>query len=201
MWERADGIRTPRCHAPYGRVRREGLGHLRLGLGWQKLLRRAGQPQQRTRAWSWCVRGRKNRRSADVAELTPKGRVELVGSTARSRLAGGFRVGQSAGLLNGAALSVGRSVYVRRSGHTAYVYASKGGRIRAVGIAAPRLAARPAALRKAMRRVLAARATNVRPTFIPNPAAGAAQLLGRPLAGSSNARLNHQLALLCQLSH
>ena len=55
--------------------------------------------------------------------------------------------------------------------------------------------------REAGMRVLHARATNIRPTFVPNPAAGAARLLGRPLAGSSNPRLNRQLALLCALSH
>jgi hypothetical protein len=52
-----------------------------------------------------------------------------------------------------------------------------------------------------MRRVMRARATNIRPTFVPNPAPGAGRLLGRPLAGTNNPQLNRQLALLCQLQH
>jgi hypothetical protein len=202
MWERANGIRTRACHPAHGRFTRKGRGpRLQLRKGWVKLLHRAGQPQQRTRAWSYCIRGRRNRHAADVAELTQKGRVELVGSTGRNRTAAGFRVGDPVGSLTGVAHPVGHRVFVESAGRSAFVFAANGTRIRAVGVATRRLAGRPAALRKAMRRVLHARATNIRPTFIPNPAAGAARLLGRPLAGSSNPRLNRELALLCSLSH
>src|SRR5205807_175232 len=74
----------------------KGLAGLRLGSDWQALLRRAGQPQQRTRAWTWCANGAPNRTAADVAVLSPGGTVDLVGSTARGRSAPGFSVGARA---------------------------------------------------------------------------------------------------------
>ena len=58
MWERADGIRAPGCGPDARRVDAKGLGALRLGRDWRTLLRGAGQPQQRTRAWSWCTMAR-----------------------------------------------------------------------------------------------------------------------------------------------
>jgi hypothetical protein len=199
MWERADGIQTPGCRAPHGRVIGGGLPKLRLGAGWRKLLRRAGQPQQRTRAWSWCVRGSGNRRAADVAELTPGGGVELVGSTADGRSAAGVPVGAPAAIL-GAAHSLGGGVSVRRAGKANYVYATGGGRVRAVAVATRALAASPDRLRAAMDRVLRARASQSLPKFVPNPTKGSTRLTGSSLAGSANPRLNRALVMLCTLN-
>src|SRR3954447_21090459 len=77
MWERADGIRTPRCADSDHPLTARGRGELRLGRGWRTLLRPGGQPQQRTRAWSWCVAGKRNRRAADVGVLSRSGKVQL----------------------------------------------------------------------------------------------------------------------------
>src|SRR4051794_17324286 len=93
MWERADGIRTRPCGDSDHALSPSGVGELRLGRGWTTLLRGAGQPQERTRAWSWCAAGKRNTFKADVAELSKGGKVELVGSTAFGRSAGGVRVG------------------------------------------------------------------------------------------------------------
>src|SRR3954452_16919849 len=93
MWERADGVRTPACADSDHPLTATGRGALRLGRGWRSLLRGAGQPQQRTRAWSYCVAGKRNTHAADVAVLSRAGVVELVGSTAFGRGAGGVRVG------------------------------------------------------------------------------------------------------------
>src|SRR5204862_680529 len=71
MWERADGIRAPRCRPQDAGLTAAGLGPVRLRASWESLLRRAGQPQRRTRVWTWCARGRRNRAAADVAELSP----------------------------------------------------------------------------------------------------------------------------------
>src|SRR3954451_25184650 len=101
MWERADGVPSPGCHEPIGPFTARGRGPMRLGASWQALLHGAGQPQQRTRAWSWCMRGRQNANKADVAELSPSGVVELVGSTAHGRRAGGVRVATRARALRG----------------------------------------------------------------------------------------------------
>jgi microsomal dipeptidase-like Zn-dependent dipeptidase len=200
MWERAKGIRTPGCRPIHGAITAQGLGRLRLGSRWKTLLRRAGQPQQRTRAWSWCVRGGRNGRAADVAELSPNGRVELVASTARGRSAGRIPVGASAQRLAGAAHPAAGGVFVRRAGRTTYVYTVRRGRVRAVGVATPALARHPAHLREAMRRVRMARATQARPRFKPNPTAGSARLTGTTLAGSSDPRLNRALVMLCSLN-
>jgi len=61
MWERAEGIRAAGCNRARVGISSGGLAGLRLGSDWQSLLRRAGQPQQRTRAWTWCANGAPNR--------------------------------------------------------------------------------------------------------------------------------------------
>ena len=88
MWERASGVRAARLlRPPATRDRRaRGRGPIRLGDDWQTLLRRAGQPQQRDRAWSWCVQGRAQPHAPPTSPCSAAGgRVELVGSTARGR--------------------------------------------------------------------------------------------------------------------
>jgi hypothetical protein len=181
MWERSEGIRTPACYAA-GALTRRGTAGLRLGATWTALLRRAGQPQQRTRAWSWCVAGAGNERAADVAVLSRRGRVELVASTARGRSAGGVAVG--------ARMASGLHVRGRRA------YDLRGGRVRTVAVASRSLSR--AALRRALRQVRSARATQARPTFAPNPSATAA-VSGRPLAATGDARTDAALTLLCSL--
>jgi hypothetical protein len=200
MWERADGVRTPACADSDHPLTASGRGELRLGRGWLKLLRRAGQPQQRTRAWSWCVKGKRNTNAADVAVLSQAGRVQLVGSTARGRGAGGIFVGAPARRLAGVQ-SAGGGISFRRTRTGAWVYAVRAGRVRAVAVATRGLARRPAALRIAMRRVLTAKASAGKRVFIPNPAqTGAnARVTGKPLAGTSDPRLNAALIMLCNL--
>lgn len=193
MWERADGIRTRRCADSDHPIKARGVGALRLGRGWLKLLRRAGQPQQRTRAWSWCVAGKRNRNAADVAVLSRSGKVQLVGSTARGRSAGGVRVG---------ARSAGRGgVHFLRTRRGAWVYSVSAGRVRAVAVASRGLARRPAALRSAMRRLLRAKASARARVFVPNAAQAGAKgrLTGKPLAGTYDPRLNAALTMLCNL--
>jgi hypothetical protein len=201
MWERAHGIAATRCASSHGVLTRRGRGPLRLGDDWQALLRRAGQPQQRTRAWSWCVNGKRNARAEDVAVLSDAGTVELVGSTARGRSAGGVAVGARASRIRGRTRSGGKGVRIRRSRRTTWVYVVRRGRVSAVAVASRSLARRPAALRTAVRRLRAAKATQARPEYVPSDAARAAggALSGRTLAGSANPRINASLAALCRL--
>jgi hypothetical protein len=201
MWERASGIRAPNCRSRRHHLRARKLGVLRLGDRWETVLRRAGQPQQRSRAWSWCVRGRRRARAADVAELSPGGRVELVGSTALGRDAGRIAVGGRAAGVRRLARSVGQGVFVGRVRGSAFVYSVRRGRVRAVGVATRALVRRPARLRAAMRRLLRARASQAGRAYVPNAKAEAAGLTGAALAGSTNPRLNAQLAALCYLRH
>src|SRR4051794_24691261 len=188
MWERADGVRTPVCSDPSIRLTARGRGPLRLGRGWRALLRRAGQPQERTRTWSYCVLGKRNRSAADVAVLGARsGKVQLVGSTANGRDAGGVFVGSAARRV-AAARSAGGGIRFRRTARGAWVYAVRGGRVRAVGVAGRSLARHPGALRGAMLRVLAARASAARRTFVPSAATTGARgrITGKPLAGTSD---------------
>ena len=144
--------------------------------------------------------GRRNRTKADFAELTTTGKVELAGSTARGRHAGRIFVGSRAPRCAGLQ-PIGRGLYVRRAGRRSrFVYYVRKGRVRMVAVATRKLASSRRRLRAAVRRALRARAANVRRTFVPASTASAS-LRGSNLAGSSNQRLNRQLALLCGLGN
>ena len=193
MWERASGVRSPSCGRSDGEIKAHGFNRLRLGDNWVKLLQRAGQPQTRSRSWSWCVAGKRNRRAADVAELSAKGKVELVGSTARGRAGRRVDVGQADAVTG--AKPIGAGVLLDR-GRTNWVFAVRKGRVRAVAVASTALAKKPKQLRAAMRRLLAARASQTKHAFVPNTAAQAA-LSGKILAGTSDPKMNAALAYLC----
>ncbi|MCW3048608.1 MAG: hypothetical protein JWO74_2892 [Solirubrobacterales bacterium] len=200
MWERADGIPAPSCTSPNSQVMSRGLGRLRLGDGWQALLRRAGQPQERTRVWTWCVRGAGNERAADVAELDRSGTVELVGSTARGRTAGGVRVGAPARALSGTR-AAGGGLRVRGTRRGTLVFAVQRGRVTAVAVASRSLARRPQALSAALRRLRGATASRAPRAFQPSAAQAATRgrPTGRTLAGTADPRVNAALMLLCSL--
>jgi hypothetical protein len=202
MWERSEGIRAAGCDRARVGLSSGGLAGLRLGSDWQTLLRRAGQPQQRTRAWTWCANGAPNRATADVAVLNSAGTVELVGSTARGRSASGFSVGARAAGLPRRTRSIGTGIRVRSAGHVTWVYATRHGRIRAVAVATRRLARSRSALRRAVGLMLSARAAQIQREFVPNATQAAAARTaptGQTIAGSSNPRLNTAFALLCHL--
>jgi hypothetical protein len=201
MWERADGIPAPGCAEPQRQLAPSGLGGMRIGEDWQTLLRRAGQPQERTRAWSWCVNGNRNGRAADVAVLNDAGTVQLVGSTAHGRSANGVAVGAPSRRVKQITQSGGAGLRIRPHGGVSWVYAVRGGRVRAVAVAASALARRPAALRAAVARLLSAQAAQTSPGFVPSDAQAATRgaPTGRTLAGSIDPSLNAALTLLCHL--
>jgi hypothetical protein len=199
MWERANGIRSPGCARSDGEFKPHGFNRLRLGDGWVKLLQRAGQPQSRGRAWTYCVAGARNSSKADVAELSKAGRVELVASTAYNRAAHRVDLGQKGGVSG--AHSVGGGVLVDRVRGTNWVYAVARGKVRAVGVATSALAQHHAALRAAMKRVLRAHGSQAKPVFVANPLATAARaaLHGAVLATAGNPAASAALAYLCHL--
>lgn len=185
MWERASGIVTNRCFFHQDGMKRRGRGPIRLGENWQEVLRRAGQPQQRGRAWSWCVKTKENRTKADVAVFSQSGIVELVGSTARGRNALGIGMGRRTKAIR-RARKIGGGVLVRRAGNRAFVWATRGGRVRAVGVTTSRFASNRRAVRSAMQRVLRARADNTPGEFVPAEAQAKASALGEPLTSSGD---------------
>jgi hypothetical protein len=198
MWERASGVPSTRCSGATAAMGPHGLGALRVGARWEQVLRVAGQPQQRDRAWSWCVAGAGNEHAADVAELSRGGTVELVGSTAQGRRAGGAAVGDAA-----RGRSLGAGVLTRRDGSgTTWAYATSGGRVTAVAVASRALARHADALRAAMLRVASASASQAQPAFEPSAATESTQSAapsGQPLAGTASPQLNAALAALCSL--
>ncbi|MDX6673693.1 MAG: hypothetical protein QOH11_1111, partial [Solirubrobacteraceae bacterium] len=201
MWERAEGIRAPGCDRARVGVGTKGLGALRLGSNWETLLRSAGQPQQRTRAWTWCANGAPNRTAADVAVLNDAGTVDLVGSTALGRAAAGVSVGARAARATRRTRSLGAGIRIRPAGRITWVYVVRGRRVRAVAVASRRLARSRAGLRRAVREMLSAKAAQTHPEFVSSAAQAATRAAptGQTLAGSSNPRLNTALAVLCHL--
>jgi hypothetical protein len=202
MWERADGIPVRKCPPSDAEIHAAGFRGVKLGNDWQRVLRRLGQPQQRQRAWSWCVGGHRNNLAADVVEFDKRGRAELLGSTANARAGAGFEMGEDASHLPASARHINQIMrLVRRDGGN-WVFATQDGVISAIAVASDSLAKHPARLRAAMNRLLSAQATQAKRRFEPNPAATAARaaLRGAVLAtGSSDPRLNAALAYLCHL--
>jgi hypothetical protein len=135
-WERVNGIRFG-CKAARARFGRRGMGGLRLRNSTAQLLRRGGQPRVRgKRAWTWCVRGKRNRHRKVAAALTRGGEVALVGSNAKGADARRIRVGDSAERLERRALRIGSGLFVRSAGPRArFVYGVRRGRVRFVAVA------------------------------------------------------------------
>jgi len=120
MWERAVGVPpSGKCMSSHLRFTRRGLGPLRLGMSYRRLLTKAGQPLRRTQAWTWCAKGKGNKHAADNAVLTPGGRVTLVASTASGVSA--IQVGDSARRVEGSGRSNGVFTKSRGGRTLAYV--------------------------------------------------------------------------------
>ena len=174
---------------------------IRVGASWTSLLRSAGQPQQRDRAWSWCASGDGNDGRADVAELSPGGTVELAGSTASGRSAGGVSVGAAASAATRGAESAGGGVYYKNSS----AYMVKGGTVSAVATASRSLLKDPEALAAAMARLATATATqNAHPAFEASDTQAAQEaagtpVTGQPLASQGDSAVTAALAALCHL--
>jgi hypothetical protein len=154
MWERAVGVPSSRCLGARSRFSSRGLGPLRLGLSYKALLERAGQPLRRTRAWSYCVAGKRNRRGAANAVLTPRGSLALVASTAPGTKAEGIGPGTDAARLrHTGAKQIGHGLWTRSLEGSALVYSVRGGAVRTVALATPGAARTDASLRSYLRLV------------------------------------------------
>jgi len=144
MWERAEGIEGVRCDqwrqrflTPRGLPRRVALGSRP-----KRVLRRAGQPVSRTRAWRWCANTRSTGGASKqgpkqkvVAVFSKRGRVALVQSTLRKHRAAGIRPGMPASVLRGSSRRLGGALWVRDAGRRSrFVYGVRGGRVDFVAV-------------------------------------------------------------------
>ena len=133
MWERAVGIRGPHRKRSHAHFSPNGLRRLHLGMGPRRLLRRAGQPDARTRGWTWRIR---KAPGAELgAALTTRGKVGLVVSTAPGFNAAGLDTGTPARKLQGTAHPLGGGLWVHDTrGDSRFVFGVRGGRVRFAGV-------------------------------------------------------------------
>ena len=151
-WERAVGVPDRACQRRRGAVRAGGYRKVDLGLNPVKLLKRAGQPQERPkRSYRYCVKGKKNKR-AELAAVFGKGKnpkVALVTTDARTHRIGGIHPGGTVSHLPASAKKLGPGVFVQkvRGKKASYVYGVNGNRIDFVGVATPKAVKSKKALR------------------------------------------------------
>jgi hypothetical protein len=171
MWERAVGIPAGHCMAATRHLTRNGIGRLRLGLHSAKLLRRAGQPLRRKRAWSYCVRGKSNKHAGQTAVLTPGGKVVMVASSAKSqRTALGVGPGAPVDRLDKLATRVGPGLWTHRVGGRTFLFVVRGGVVRTVAVA-DGAAARSNATLRAYLKLIPRKAPSRRPPKVVTTAA------------------------------
>ncbi|HVL96310.1 MAG TPA: Coagulation factor 5/8 type domain-containing protein [Solirubrobacteraceae bacterium] len=144
MWERAEGVPGPACRAAQRRFTARGLGEMRVGMRPVRLLRSAGQPERRVgRRWTYCARGAKGGRVRVAFDR--RGRVALVGSTARLHRARGAGAGSPVARIRRATRRFGPGLRVARTGRrgTRLVYGVRRGRVTFAGVAGARAARSP----------------------------------------------------------
>ena len=195
---RASAPPAATCHAAGCAVAASGGSILRRH--WTRLLQRAGQPQQRGRVWTYCVRGQPQpdaRRTSRSSPPRARSSWRAAPPAAATR-AGSSSAAARAGCAAWPARSAAGSTCAAPGRRSRFVYYVRKGRVRMVAVATRRLASSRRRLRAAVRRARRARAAQVKRTFVPASTASAS-LRGGNLAGSTNTRLNRQLALLCGL--
>ena len=154
MWERAEGLRPAhRCPAGGGDFTGRSLKRMRLGMTPERLLRRVRrQPLSRGQVWRYCVREpRTYERARNFAVFTPRGRLAMIATTARSHRAALVGVRDRATQLYGARRA-GKGVRTWNAGHgNRFVYGVRKGRVRYVALASRRVVARRSTLHRYLR--------------------------------------------------
>ena len=138
MWERAQGVPAQHCQPARGRLTQHGLARLLLGASNEALLRSAGQPLTRPGyTWTYCANARDGRPAGQlITVLDPAGTVSLVASTGREHDAANVHAGERVGKLPRSARRYGANAFVSDAGGgTRFVFGTRKGRIRFVGVA------------------------------------------------------------------
>jgi microsomal dipeptidase-like Zn-dependent dipeptidase len=143
-WERAVGVPASACLAQQQQLSRTGFGPLRLGRGANETLLAAGQPERRTGdAFTWCTSSQQatGAGQGDVAVVFDQaGQVELIASTA---------VGKG---VPRRATKLAPGLFVKRKGPGGdRIWAYREGKLRMTAVAAPRVAAKAARVKAALR--------------------------------------------------
>jgi hypothetical protein len=126
--------------------------------------------------------------------------VELVGSTAVHREGGGTAIGTAVEKVRDRTKRIAPGLFLRHRGGGIYVYAVRGGKVRAVASTTSELAKRRKALHTAMYRLLTAKASHRARRYVGNASLGSQRLQGASLVETSDPRLNRALARLCGLN-
>lgn len=143
MWERSVGVPGPACRSSRTAMTARGSDALRLRATAAATLQRAGQPQRRTRAWTYCVAGSKGIGAGVTAVFTPGGTIGLVASTAPLHRIGAIRPGAKVSALRGRARRVSSTVWVGGRGRQArFVYRVAKGRVTTIAVTTPSIAAK-----------------------------------------------------------
>ena len=142
-WERAVGVPDRACQRRRGAMRSAGYRKVDLKLNPVKLLKRAGQPEERPkRSYRYCIKGKKNKRAELTAVFTKsaKPRVALVATDARTHRIRGIHPGGRASALPDGAKKLGRGVYVQKAKGkpSRFVFGVKRGKVKFVGVASRR---------------------------------------------------------------
>ena len=137
------GFAPPKCLSRRVKIKRRGIGRLRVGRTKRQILRRAGRPVRRTkRVWRYCIKREKKARA--VVVFDKRGRARLVATNAKrhrfKRIGRGTRAAKVRG-----ARRVGRGLRLRGR---RVIFKVRGGRVRAVAVAHPKIARKPAKLRR-----------------------------------------------------
>jgi len=137
MWERAEGVPGPRCRSRSSDMRRNGVRRVEPGLSANKLLRQAGQPQQRDgRVWRWCLNKRALDKVAITAVLTRHGRSALVATQARGQRAHKVAVGDKRRRVARHAEKAGHGLWTAPAGAgMTFVYGVRHGRVQFAAVA------------------------------------------------------------------
>jgi hypothetical protein len=113
MWERAYGVPATGCRAAGERLTGTGLGALRLGASYRRVLYAAGQPASRPgRSYRYCVAGAPGAEVSTV--FGPRGAATMILSTAPGYTAGGVKPGAAADGLSHHARRLAAGLWVSR---------------------------------------------------------------------------------------
>jgi hypothetical protein len=150
MWERTEGVPDSHCLPALASFTGAGLATARLNSTHEQLLRRAGQPAERSgRVWRYCAARQQGRVST---VLTPAGKVALVASTAPGHKARSIGPFDSSRKLGSSAAGLRSATIVRRAGPaSSFVYGVRYGRVSYVALVTRSVSARSSTLRSYLR--------------------------------------------------